>query len=123
MKVGHYYENRVTSERVFITAIGQFKIIDWENVGWASIVKDVVTIWIRASQNPAWQRRLYTEFKKHYRSYKLFDDLWTVTVLVQCVFNVIGYHFYHDKTDFKPMAQFSKKTLKAILSNTFQGYN
>ena len=102
---------------------GQFKIIDWENVGWASIVKDAVTIWMRAYQNPQWQHRLHTEFKKHYRSFKQFDDLWTATVLVQCVFNVIGYHFYNDKIDFKPMAQFSKKTLRAILSNTFKGSN
>jgi len=102
---------------------GQFKIIDWENVGWASIVKDAVTVWMRASQNPWWQDRLHAEFRKHYQSYKSFDNLWTASVLVQCVFNVIGYHFYSDKLDFRPMAQFSKKTLKAILSNKFKIHN
>lgn len=102
---------------------GQFKIIDWENVGWASILKDAVTIWIRAYQNPQWQKKLYGEFQKRYQSYKHFDELWTATVLVQCVFNIIGYHFYNNKTDFRPMAQFSKKTLKKILSNTFKNYN
>ncbi len=99
---------------------GTSKLIDWENIGWASILKDVVTVWMRASEHPTWQHQLYLLFRRHYRSFPGFDRLWMVTTLLQSVFNVIGYDFYPDRNDFRELANFSKKNIVSILNNTFK---
>lgn len=96
-----------------------FRIIDWENVGWASIMKDVVTIWMRASKEPRWQRQLYLDFRQQYRTLKNFDELWDATVFVQSTFNVIGYFFYPDKRDFKELARFSGTILNSMLADKY----
>lgn len=102
---------------------GQFKLIDWENIGWASITKDFSTIWMRSSQHPAWQRQLYKHLKQHYRSYSQFNRLWTITILLQSIFNVIGYFFYPTKRDFITLARFSREKTIEILTNKFKLYN
>lgn len=95
-------------------------MIDWENIGWSLPTHDIVTMWMRANRHPAWQRQLYNRFKKLNRSYKKFDDLWTITVLTQSVFNVIAFHFYKDKKDFVGLANYSSKNIHAILTNTYK---
>ena len=96
------------------------KIIDWENIGWSLPTHDIVTMWMRANRHPAWQRQLYNKFKKFHRHYKKFDDLWTITVLTQSVFNVIAFHFYKDKKDFVGLANYSSKKIHEILTNTYK---
>ncbi|MDD5039533.1 MAG: hypothetical protein PHY34_00095 [Patescibacteria group bacterium] len=100
-----------------------YRLIDWENIGWASIMKDFVTIWMRASSNPAWQRALYHRLKRRYGSYAGFNNLWSSTVLLQSVFNTIGYHFYPDKKDFAELGKFSAQKIREILANNFRMYN
>ena len=95
------------------------KMIDWENIGWSLPTHDLVTMWMRASRHPAWQRQLYKRFKRFHHHYKRFDDLWTITVLTQSVFNIIAFHFYKDKKDFVGLAKYSAKKIRAILTNTF----
>ncbi|MFA5134953.1 MAG: phosphotransferase [Patescibacteria group bacterium] len=103
-----------------LEAGGRPKIIDWENVGWASIMKDVVTVWMRASRHSAWQRSLHSKFKRQYRGFKNFDELWNATVFVQAVFNVIGFNYYPDKRDFRELARFSGVTLTAMLKKRYR---
>jgi len=98
-------------------------IIDWENIGWSNANHDVVVMWMRASQNPAWQKKLYQRFKRHYKNYQQFDELWTIEVLIQSVFNIISYNFYKDKKDIIEMVKFSDTKIREILTNTFKLYN
>ncbi len=100
-----------------------YKLIDWENIGWSPITKDAVTIWMRASSHPSWQKKLYQQIKRSNASYKHFKELWATTVFLQSVFNVIGWHFYTDKKDFHELARFSSVKIKEIINNSFKLYN
>lgn len=99
------------------------RLIDWENIGWSNPTHDVVNIWMRAHQKPDWQKYLYQRFKRYYHHYKKFDELWTIEVLIQSVFNIIGYHFYNDKKDLVGLVKFSGKKIREILTGNFNIYN
>ena len=107
----------------FLKIKNGFHLIDWENVGWSNPTHDIVVLWMRAYQHPEWQKQLYQRFKRYWHHYKKFDDLWTIEVLIQSVFNVIGWHFYNDKQDFKGLVKFSDKKIREILANNFKIYN
>jgi len=91
------------------------KLIDWENIGWALPTHDIVTMWMRAHKHPAWQNKLKKYFLKTYRNTKNIEKLWNITVLMQSTFNVISYHYYHEKTDFAPLAKYSAKLIRKVL--------
>ncbi|XOU94223.1 MAG: hypothetical protein ACNFW9_05255 [Candidatus Kerfeldbacteria bacterium] len=97
---------------------GQLKMIDWENIGWATPTNDIVAMWMRAHNHPNWQKKLKKSFQNKYKKYKQFDQLWDITVLVQSVYNVISYHHYFDKKDFEALAIFSGKMVKQILKKS-----
>ena len=99
-----------------------FRFLDWENIGWSNPTHDIVTIWMRAHSQPDWQKEFYQQFKKHWRHYKKFDQLWTIDVFIQSVFNVISYHFYDDKKDLISLVKFSDKKIREILTNNFKLY-
>ena len=101
----------------------QFRLIDWENVGWANPAHDPVVVWMRAHHNPAWQKQFYQRFKRHRLKYKKFNDLWTIEVLIQSVFNVISIHFYKNKNDIINLVKFSDKKIREILTDNFKIYN
>jgi len=99
------------------------RLIDWENVGWSNPTHDIVTLWMRANKKPDWQKQLYYRFKKNRHNYKKFDELWTIEVLIQSVFNIIGYHFYDNKKDIIRLVKFSDKKIREILADNFKIYN
>jgi hypothetical protein len=99
----------------FIKNNGQFTLIDWENVNWANPVHDMVILWMRAYDHPAWQKKFYQNFKKHYRNYKDFDKLWEMETFIQSCFNIISYYFHYDTKDLKGLAKFSEQKIKEIL--------
>jgi len=107
----------------FIKTKQGLRLIDWENIGWANPNHDAVVLWMRAYKHPEWQKKLYYKFKRHYSYYKKFDDLWTIEVLIQAVFNVISYHFYNNKRDIIDMVKFSDKKIREILTDNFKFYN
>jgi len=93
----------------------EIKMIDWENVGWATLTHDVVTLWMRAYHHPRWQQKLKKAFFEKNRKVKNLKKLWETTVLLQSTFNVISYHFYDEKKDFLPLAKASKKIINDYL--------
>ncbi|MDP2685189.1 MAG: hypothetical protein Q8P20_09220 [bacterium] len=92
------------------------KLIDWENIGWSLPTHDIVTIWMRAHKHPAWQNKLKKYYFSQNKKTKKNKQLWDITVLMQSTFNVISYHYYHDKTDFTPLARYSAKIINKILA-------
>jgi len=91
------------------------KLIDWENIGWALPTHDIVTMWMRAHKHPAWQNKLKKYFLKTYKNTKNINKLWDITVLMQSTYNVISYHYYFDKKDFRPLAEYSAQMINKIL--------
>uniref|UniRef100_A0A831Z155 Aminoglycoside phosphotransferase domain-containing protein n=1 Tax=candidate division WWE3 bacterium TaxID=2053526 RepID=A0A831Z155_UNCKA len=41
-----------------------FKLADWENVGWGNPLRDFTSLWIRAYEHPAWQKKFLEGFRK-----------------------------------------------------------
>ncbi|MFA6099139.1 MAG: hypothetical protein WC808_06420 [Patescibacteria group bacterium] len=107
----------------FLRTQQRLHVIDWENIGWSNPNHDPVVLWMRAYNDPGWQKILYQKFRKKYAGYKEFDDLWIIEVLIQSVFNIISYYFYEDKKDIQEMVSFSDKKIREILTNTFKLYN
>ena len=99
------------------------RLIDWENIGWGNPNHDPAVLWMRSSDHPAWQKKLYSKFKKHYWHYKRFDDLWTIEILIQSVFNLISYYFYPDKKDIAQLVKFSDQKIREILTGNFKHFN
>jgi len=99
------------------------RLIDWENIGWANPAHDPVVIWMRAHQKPAWQKQFYQRFRRQWPNYKKFNDLWTIEVLIQSVFNVISIHFYKNRNDIIGLVKFSDKKIREILTDNFKIYN
>lgn len=103
----------------FIKSNGRITLIDWENVNWANPVHDMVILWMRAYDHPAWQKKFYLKFKKHYQRYRDFDRLWKLETFTQSCFNIISYYFHYDTKDLKGLAQFSSQKIKEILKDEF----
>ncbi len=99
---------------------GTLRLIDWENLGWANFNHDVVVLWMRAYNHPAWRHSIYKKFKHTWRHYKKFDELWAFEILIQSTFNIIGYQFYKDKKDFSGLLKFSIENVREILDNKFK---
>ncbi|PIS42802.1 MAG: hypothetical protein COT24_01580 [Candidatus Kerfeldbacteria bacterium CG08_land_8_20_14_0_20_40_16] len=102
---------------------GQFTLIDWENVNWANPVHDMVILWMRAYDHPAWQKKLYFNFKEYYRNYDDFDRLWEIETFIQSCFNIISYYFHNDTKDLGGLAKFSDRKIKEILEDDFRIHN
>lgn len=99
------------------------RLIDWENIGWALPSYDWVTVWLRAFGHPSWQRSLYREYCRHYRHYPQATELWRGTILLQSVFNVVGYHFYPVRRHFRPLADYCAAQLIGSQPSKKMWYN
>ena len=93
----------------------KFVLIDWENLGPSHPVNDISMIWMRCASHPKWQAKLLSDFRKQWPSPHAYNEIWEVKVLVQSLFNIMGIEFAKNKTDFKPLADFSKECLERFL--------
>ena len=61
-----------------------FKLADWENVGWGNPLRDFTSLWIRAYEHPAWQKKFLEGFRKDLRiSPGEFEVLFGVEKILQ----------------------------------------
>ncbi|MBI5037513.1 MAG: phosphotransferase [Candidatus Kerfeldbacteria bacterium] len=96
----------------FLRAGKQWKIIDWENIGWALPTYDYVAMWLRAHERPRWQAAWQKHYEHAYRHYPDAKRLWDMTVFIQSLFNVVGYHFYPRRAHFSHLARAAAKQLR-----------
>lgn len=94
---------------------GRFVLIDWENLGPSHPVNDISMIWMRCANHPKWQAKLLSEFRKQWPDPRSYNEIWQVKILIQSLFNIMGIEFAKNKTDFKPLADFSKECLERFL--------
>lgn len=40
------------------------KLVDWENIGWGNPLRDFTSMWVRAYEHPAWQKKFLDNFRK-----------------------------------------------------------
>ncbi len=104
----------------FIRTSSGMQIIDWENIGWALPTYDYVAVWLRAFTHPDWQQSLYRQYAKQWGEYRDATRLWYTTVFVQSVFNVVGYHYYPDKSHFRPLAEYCAGHIQEYLAKQGQ---
>ncbi len=60
------------------------KLADWENVGWGHPLRDFTSLWIRAYEHPAWQKKFLEEFQRGLRISPVeFEVLFGVEKILQ----------------------------------------
>lgn len=61
-----------------------FKLADWENVGWGHPLRDFTSLWIRAYEHPAWQKKFLEDFREDLRMGSAeFEVLFGVEKILQ----------------------------------------
>ena len=80
-----------------------FYFIDWENVDWGNIARDIATLWIRAFEHPTWQKDLIEKFLKFSspEQKKYFKDLFGVEVILRSVFKIDYLGWTQDKDELR----------------------
>lgn len=98
----------------FIKQKNSIRTIDWENISWGNSAHDMAVVWMRASKHPRWQEILHQRTAKK-SAYDNFQQLWELEIIMQSVFNIIGWHFYPKKADMAALFSFSKKQVNQFL--------
>ncbi|OGC56037.1 hypothetical protein A2797_02485 [candidate division WWE3 bacterium RIFCSPHIGHO2_01_FULL_48_15] len=61
-----------------------FKLTDWENIGWGHPLRDFTTLWIRAFEHPAWQKKFLEGFQRGLKmGREEFEVLFCVEKILQ----------------------------------------
>lgn len=85
------------------------KLTDWENVGWGHPLRDFTTLWIRAFEHPAWQKRFLKGFKESLRlNEKDFGILFGVEKILQNFGNLVLF----DQTELKEERRVKREAME-----------
>ena len=96
---------------------GRLSLIDWENVGFGNSLTDFVPVWLRAFDQPDWQRAYYEQIRvaAQIGSAAEFDRLWQLETLLQAC----GILRYLDQSELEPAgwrAQYEAQLLQSVRS-------
>lgn len=67
---------------------GELNVIDWENVGWGNPAYDFTELWIRSFAHSDFQAELQDHFRSVQEDTKVFDQLFSLEILLQGVGNL-----------------------------------
>lgn len=73
---------------LLVTAEGDLKVIDWENIGLSERTHDFTTIYLRAYHFPEWQDDFLYNFRTGLPDGYPFDDLFAVEAVLQSLGNL-----------------------------------
>ncbi len=95
-----------------------YKIIDWENIGFANAARDLSVIWMRSFEVPAWQSRLAAGWLSRQPNRREGRRLWEVELLMQSLKNITYFHTTTDPVDRRRRTRaiaFCAKTVVSLL--------
>jgi len=102
----------------FIKAQGKLRMIDWENINWSSPLYDYSSLWMRASEHPAWQKKLHAvvsrRLNRTFRGH--FQDVWETDLLIKALFNAVNAPTYPNQADFRALKVLSHHIIREQLA-------
>lgn len=83
-----------------LTSGKTLKLTDWENVGWGHPLRDFTSLWVRAFEHPAWQKKFLQKFKEQLiKEQKLTPEEFEVLFGVEKILQNFGNLVHFDQTD------------------------